>query len=312
MKIPNVFIAGAPKSGTTSLYNLLVQHPDVFTPTEREPNYFCQDVNNSVNTFQKVRFYNKWFYYNHTTSYKKYLQLYEKWKTEKVGLDGSSGRYLYSKEAAAKIAKANPDAKIIIMIREPIAFLRSLHSHFVSHFSEHITDFSTALDAEEDRKLGKKISPGSKCPAQQYYDDMARFSEQIIRFQQHFPPEQIKIILLDDFKNDMQSVYNDLLLFLELETFTPEFTVKNKNKVIKSKRMAKLLVSFPYAWKACKKILPNSLYQKIKGKIIEVKQREAIDHALRERLLYKYKGEVMALSQIMQRDLVRMWGYDKI
>ncbi len=310
MKKTNLFIVGAPKSGTTTMFELLKQHPDIFAPENREPNFFCQDINRSVLKYQKVRFYNRWFYRTYVEKLEEYKNIFNKWGDEKYALDGSSGRYLYSKEAAQEIAEFNSDAKVLIMIRNPIDFLRSLHSHFVTHFSEDIVDFKKALEAEKERKQGRKIPKGSKCPAQQFYSEISKFSEQITRFKKYFPEEQVKIIILDDFKDDMQKVFQEVLDFLGINvTQEINYEIKNVNKKVSSKWMGKFLVTYPFVWKFCKKILPISVYQKIRNKVIKPQKREKLDVDFRKELEQRFKEEVESLSKITKRDLLSLWGF---
>ena len=140
MNKPSFFIVGAPKCGTTSLCKYLEQHPDIFIPSIKELYYFCTDSTGKkrANTLEE------------------YLSFFEGGKGKLCG-EGSVW-YLFSKEAASEIYKFNPEAKIIIMLREPVSLMYSLHSmHLANGSNEDILDFKLALEAEEDRKQGKRI-----------------------------------------------------------------------------------------------------------------------------------------------------------
>jgi len=111
MRKPDLFIVGAPRSGTTALYEYLRSHPDIFMCTPKEPNYFSFDMNRprAANTEEE------------------YLRLFKN-AHEKVAGEASVW-YLYSKVAIAEIMRFNPDAKIIAMVRSPIDWFRSWHAH---------------------------------------------------------------------------------------------------------------------------------------------------------------------------------------
>lgn len=128
---PNLFIVGMPKSGTTALHNLLSQHPEVFMSSLKEPNYFCFDMKRDAQLFIKTNPHPL-----RNTAYKirfpcpteeQYLRLFENSAGFKIRGE-SSVRYIRSKEAPKNMWKFSPGCKVLVIFREPIAFLRSLHN----------------------------------------------------------------------------------------------------------------------------------------------------------------------------------------
>ena len=140
--VPNFFIVGAPKCGTTALFQYLSTHPDVFAPQRKEFNYFCDDLH-----FNNVA---GLFHYRDTADY---LSHFAGWEGQKR-IGEASVWYLYSMRAAANIHRFSPDARIIVMIRNPAEMLHSLHSQLLENGDEDIVAFEAALSAEEDRKRG--------------------------------------------------------------------------------------------------------------------------------------------------------------
>ena len=123
-KLPNFFIVGAPRAGTTALYHYLSQHPDVFLPRVKEPHYFGSDLEFAVPRM----------------TFDEYRNLYQGVTNEKVVGDGSV-MYLMSQTAAKEIKKICPEAKIIIMLRHPVDLLVSLHQKMLLTGNETIDDF---------------------------------------------------------------------------------------------------------------------------------------------------------------------------
>lgn len=150
MNLRNAFIVGAAKSGTTTLYYLLDQHPEVCTPAVKEPNYFSNLDNNS----DLVKPGNGpgddstvW-----TTDEKSYHGLYRPKEEHKLKIDASVS-YLYSATAAAQIAEYDPDSRIIIVLRNPVERAFSHYKHLLRDGRESVS-FEEALSREE-RRISK-------------------------------------------------------------------------------------------------------------------------------------------------------------
>lgn len=311
MKQPNLFVIGQQKSGTTALHYFLEQHPEVFMSRPKEPSFFCNDFHKLSREFHKNNA--KAFY--EIQDMKTYLDLFSKAKSEKI-LGDASTNYIYSKTSANQIYKFNPKAKIIIMLREPVSFLHSLHMQYVNETSEDIENFEKALEAEKNRKNGKKIASRIRCPSYLFYSDRVKYAEQIKRFLKVFPKSQVKIIIFDDFKKDNAKIYKETLEFLEIDpSFVPDFKGVHESKTPKSKLLNKFFRN-PLLTNILKSILPLRVYDKIQLKVqamlMRQEKRKPIYQKLREKLMKKFKPEVVKLNKLLQRDLVKEWGYDKI
>ena len=110
MPIPNFFIVGAPKCGTTALCEYLKYHPNVFMSTPKEPHYFAED-------FER---------YRHVKTEDKYLALFGDCNDRHLMIGEASVFYLRSTRAVSLIRDFNPDAKIIVMLRNPVDMVYSL------------------------------------------------------------------------------------------------------------------------------------------------------------------------------------------
>lgn len=225
MKQPSFFIVGAPKCGTTALCKYLSCHPDIFVPPLKELNFFDIDIKSNKKA----------------NSLSEYLNFFAEGKGKICG-EGSP-TYLRSEKAAQEIYNFNPDAKIIIMLREPVSLLYSLHSqNLYNGSSEDIKDFKLAIEAESDRKSGKRIPKICVNPQDLYYRDVVKFTEQIERYFNVFGKENVKIIIFDEFQKDINKTYQETLMFLGVNpVFEIEFKKINSNKQVRNTTLQQLV-----------------------------------------------------------------------
>jgi hypothetical protein len=229
MRKPDLFIVGAPRCGTTAMYTYLGQHPDVFMATPKEPHFFGTDISapGLVRDEQK------------------YLSLFAAARHEqRVG--EASVFYLCSRRAAAEIHAFCPSASIIIMLRNPVDMMHSLHSRHLLIAVENIDDFHAALAAEEERKQGLR-PPARPYPAETLlYREMATYRPQVQRYFDVFGRQSVHVIVFDDFTNDTARVYRETCEFLGVSPdFQPKFPVINANKGARSQTVRKALRSSP-------------------------------------------------------------------
>ena len=221
MKNPNLFIVGAPKSGTTFLYHYLKQHPDIYFPNFKEPHFFGSDL------IRRNGAYN--------LSLDEYQDLF---KTDKKIIGEASTFYIFSKDAPEEIYNFNPKAKIIIMLRDLVDLVHSLHSQFVFSGDEVIEDFSQALELEDSRLNGDRIPNQTTVVNKLFYtSNILLLPIRIRSFIHYFGRENIKFIDLNDIKKNPKKVYSETLEFLNVDSNinTDDFKIINKNKTYKSK-----------------------------------------------------------------------------
>src|SRR5882672_1680365 len=111
MRKPDCFIVGAPRCGTTAMYTYLGQHPEIFMSARKEPHFFGTDLSSPALVRDEQQ----------------YLSLFAKAQNEKRAGEASVF-YLYSQRAAREIHAFCPSARIIIMLRNPVEMMYSLHS----------------------------------------------------------------------------------------------------------------------------------------------------------------------------------------
>lgn len=159
----------------------------------------------------------------------------------------SSVWYLFSKLAAAEIKAFNPEARIIIMLREPAATLYSLYCQFRADGNEKLPTFKEALAAENDRREGRRVSRQTYLAQALVYRAAACFTEQVRRYFDAFGRERVYVIIYDDFSADTAGAYRKTLDFLGVacNRVDRDFQVVNGNingdKSVRSPTMRAIL-----------------------------------------------------------------------
>src|SRR5687767_12353755 len=157
-----MFIIGAPKSGTTSLFEYLKAHPQVFMSQVKEPNYFAPDLADEGDNMLR-----------HPVDEARYLDLFAGAGAALRRGEGSV-RYIYSRAAPQLIHAVAPDPRIVVMLRNPVDMAHSLYRHMVAAGVEDLPTFEQALDAEDDRHQGRRV-PARMNPRLSTYRDRARY-----------------------------------------------------------------------------------------------------------------------------------------
>lgn len=204
---PNFFLVGAPRSGTTALYSLLKQHPDVYLAILKEPHFFGTDLTIQPHTIREPELY---------------FGLFADAAGHKRVGEGSVW-YLTSTRAAREIRELVPEAKILVLLREPSEMAYSLYHLYRRTGNEDLPTFEEALAAQEDRREGRRIPAGTYFPEGLQYVEVARAAEKLERFFTAFGRERVHVILFEDFRRDNARVYREVLEFLDIDPeFVPE------------------------------------------------------------------------------------------
>jgi hypothetical protein len=224
----NLLIVGAPKCGTTAWFEYLRAHPDIFFPESKEDCFFALDL-------PKFRFIH---------SEQEYSKLLAASKNAKI-VGEASAMYLFSEAAANAIRAYNPDAKILIFLREQEEFLPSLHNQFLREFSEEIEDFETAWRLAG-RRPPETIPARCLEPRTLDYRAMGRFNEQVSRYLDAFPAEQVRVIHFRDWIADPRATYLEILRFLGVkDDGRSEFPAINPGVTYRSRPLVRFLFEPP-------------------------------------------------------------------
>lgn len=302
MKKPNFFIVGAPKCGTTALFTYLGEHPDIYIPETSET------VESQLGGKKELHFFGSDLGFNRP-SIEDYLSYYANANGEQQ-LGESSVFYLYSQRAAEEIKAFNPDARIIIMLRNPIDMMYSWYSQLSFWGDETLPTFQAALDAESDRKRGKCQPTQADHPIECfYYREIAKYTHQVKRYFELFGRDRVHVIIFDDFKQNTAIVYQHVTQFLACgEEYEPDFKVINANKTIRNKGLQSFLRHPPKGIRLLTDMLIPVPVRRIVRQTLQryntqTGARRALDDDLRNQLQQEFKSEIEHLSQLLGRDL---------
>jgi len=293
VNFPDFFIVGAPKCGTTSMHYYLQQHPQVFMAAK------------------ELHFFGKDFTYREAPTPESYYLSFFKDASFTQSIGEASVWYLFSKKAAQEIKSANPNAKIIIMLRNPVDMIYSLHSEQYYNGNENIASFEKALQTEELRLLGKHIPLQIGCPIEALqYRQVGLYYEQINRYLKIFGKANVHCILLKDLKENPKTSFCEVLNFLQLnKSVSINYDIQNKNKVARSHGLTTLLRNRSKLFVSLvKTIIPSrkwrhqiqNLLWKWNAKTVE---RPAMSSSLKTELSNYFLKDIEQLEILLDRDL---------
>jgi hypothetical protein len=312
--VPDFFIAGHAKCGTTALYQMLRPHPEIFMPELKEPAYFATDLRRRFQPPGAGPL---------PETLRDYLALFaEAQPGQRVG--EASSLYLWSHDAAAGIAALAPEAKIIVILREPASFLRSLHMQLLQNHIEDEKSLRRAIELESERRAGRRIPRRSVRPKALLYSERVKYVEQLERYQAAFGPDQLLVLIYDDFRADNEATVRRVQRFLGVDDTLPIATLEaNPTVLMRSQQLDELVNAVAVGRGAVgarvKKLVKGVLPAGARARLLRTAQQHLVhgppeppDPELMEELRRRFKPEVVALGSYLGRDLVAEWGYDRL
>jgi hypothetical protein len=311
-RMPDFFIAGHQKCGTTALYLMLSEHPQIFMPEFKEPRYFAPElrrplVHETPDRPQKLE---------------RYLELFADAEPgQRAG--EASPQYLRSPTAAARIAELNPDARMIVILREPAAFVRSFQMQMVASHEEKEKDLRKAVELEPSRHAN---AGGGFVAPQLLYSEHVRYAEQLRRLHASFPREQVLVLIYEDFRRNNEATVREVQRFLDVDDTVPLEKVETEPlSTVRSMRMHELLRSVrradfnPAQASGFSRALNTLVPKKVRrGALSAAFRRVAYappqppDEQFMRELRTRYRDEVVAVGEYLERDFISLWGYDKL
>ncbi|MBF0226544.1 MAG: sulfotransferase [Desulfobacterales bacterium] len=295
MVMPNFLVIGAAKSGTSSFYNYLKAHPQIYMSPIKEPRFF--DLEGEKINFKgpkDIELMNKLRY--NVNNIDDYMSLFNGVSSEKA-IGEASPTYLYSPKSPAKIRNYIPSVKLIAILRNPIDRAYSNYMMMVRDKRETLSNFKEALSAEEER-IKNNWGP------LWHYKNMGFYSIQLKRYLSVFDRSQIKIFLYEDFSSNPLNIMKETFQFLGVDdNFSPDVSKKFN---VSSNKNSNILVKFLYDKKflrqIIKQILPLKLKQNLLTSLNQFSKKNISKH-LRKDLVLLYKNDIMELEKIIKRDL---------
>ncbi len=313
LKLPDFLIVGHPKCGTTALHEMLAAHPQVFMPDPKEPWFFAEELHERTpqrpsGTPRTLAEYASWFAN----------------AQEGQTIGEASTLYLWSRTAASNIAEVLPEARIVAILREPASFLHSLHLQLVEIYVEPEKDFARAIELEDERRRGLHVPRHTYMPQLLMYSSFIDYADQLRRLHAHFPAEQVKVLIYDDFRADNERVVREVLSFIGVENdVSLQPTRANPSVAPRSQRLNEMVQAIGVG----RGPLSRALKESIKAVTPAGPRRRAMyafkdrfvfgpppepDEELMHALRLRYRPQVEAAGEYLGRDLVSLWGYDRL
>ncbi len=264
---PDFYIVGAPRCGTSFMWWYLGQHPDVFVPSDKEIPFFCRDLHTGTLRDRK-RFLSR-----------------DAWLSRFDGAQGMVGEAcaydLFSPGAARLIHHHRPDARILIARRDPQEQMRSWHNIRVAH-GEEDRPFHEALALQPARARGHDLPRHPYLVPFYQYEAVASFDEQIARYLEVFPPEQVLVTQLEDIRADPRAAFDRLTNFLGLAQWRPaSFERVNSSVEIRHPTALRLLTDERLI-EGAKRLVPRRLHSAAGRAALRI--RRATGRRARDRL----------------------------
>jgi hypothetical protein len=287
---PNFLIVGAARSGTTSLYTWLQQHPEVFMPAVKELNFFVNP------TQARMPMPN----YSRIVSWDRYLAMFAG-AAGKKAIGEASPAYLAAPESPNLIYERLGKIRIIMILRDPMERAFSAYVHRVMHGLEPVRTFNKALRREMEAlkhapgESERPISTIGYCPRGLYY-------EQVLRYFQTFGRESVRVFLFEDLVTNPRELYADVCRFIGVDdSFQANMVRTNAAKFPRFRGLQCQLrrmqgrVPVPPVRLAARAAMRLNL--------MVGREKERLPAEVSDRLAEYYRDNLTRLSELIQRDL---------
>ncbi len=298
---PAFFIVGAPRSGTSWLYRALRAHPGIYLPRRKEPHHLSPDLDGGTVAEGGWR----------VRSPKAYAALFLGARPDQRIGEASTG-YLASAVAPERISTLAPEARILVLVRDPVEQISSLHARRVAAGVEDL-ELEQALDAEPERRQGRRWPRRPVFMPQAQYREGARFGHHVQRYVDLFGRERVWVGLLDDIAARPTPTFHAVLDHLDLERRDPPALGRvNENMMVGVPRVHAILHDPSLDVALHRMPRPLRPIGRLMVRAARVSARRAaprsrVPSSLRDRLRTELGPDVEALGAYLDRDLVALW-----
>lgn len=289
MNLPTFLIIGVQKAGTTSIYNYLNQHPQIYMSPVKETNFLEKNWE-EIEDKRKARI----------DTFEKYCQLFTGVKDE-IAIGEASPNYLFHYESSSeRIKRYVPNAKLIAVLRNPVD---RAYSDYLMHIRDAIgkgkrTRFSEQIKYRADKSF--VILKGF------YYKHLQHFYEK-------FDREQIQVYLYDELSKYPVEFMQNMYRFVEVDdTFLPDVSKKAQvaqvpkntavNNLLRQQNPLRTIVS-----SGLRLVLPLEVRQNLRSRLIQMNSQDKKTAPLspedRQLLIELYREDILKLQDLIQRDL---------
>ncbi|MDB9520293.1 sulfotransferase [Roseofilum reptotaenium CS-1145] len=298
VKLPNFLIIGVQKAGTTSVYNYLKEHPQVYMSPRKETNFLSKDPNKDPKDrpplpYQKQRI----------DTFEKYCELFQG-VTDEIAIGEASPNYMVNyKITTQQIKRYVPDAKLIAILRNPAD---RAYSDYLMHVRDAIGN-PRGL-SEQIVKKGKQSSTLKK----------GFYGEHLSYFFDNFDAHQTRVLLYDDLRKNSQEFMRSIYQFIGVdETYKPDTSKRAQvAKLPKNQTFNKILNTPNPLRKTTAKVLnnllPTSVVQGFRQGLMNLNQSQEkvppLSEEKRPELIEFYREDILKLQELINRDLSHWLG----
>jgi hypothetical protein len=308
--LPNFFVVGAPKAGTTSLYYYLDQHPDIYMSPLKEPNYFAAEIRpdnlceelqeqtsrdlKALQEYLKGPMSEKRFG-GLVSDWDDYLKLFQNVRTEKA-IGEASVCYLWSTTAAEAIRTKIPDAKIIMILRDPAD----------RAFSQYLENLASGriLNSFREQIQSSVVCKDKKLRAMHPFLELGLYHDQVKRFLERFPKERVRVLLYDEVQAQQTQSLVNIFRFLNVDsTFEPDTSRKYLEPRIPRSVATNRFLQRSGVWQHVRALIPRDLEPQLRNLIFRRRSSLLMNSEDRQFLVDYYKEDILKLSGILGRDV---------
>jgi hypothetical protein len=292
--IPNCFFVGAPKAASTSLASFLRQQPGAFVPERKELRGLAPDIYDESRGMTRAE----------------YLEFFAGAPADTACVADASPLYLYSSDAPGQIAALNAGARIVIVLRDPVQLVRSLHMQNVKDRIEPFFEIELAIGAEPLRTAGVPVPASKSHTTHAYlrYAAIATYAPQLRRYFATFPRSQIHIMIFERLLAAQQEELARLLQFLELPTLG-ELRLPRENPMgaVRNSFATRFVGDPPASARRFARVVPSAIRGKLSNWIWRSNTRadapRSLPPDLEAYLRNSFSADIRAVEELLELDL---------
>jgi hypothetical protein len=280
---PNLFIVGAAKAGTTALYRYLDEHPDIYMSRMKEPHFFSR-----IKPAPRLA-----SFFPHVTDTRAYLDLFSAAGGSSIRGEASTS-YLWHEGAAKAIEAVRPDAKVIIILRDPIS---RAYAHYWNDVREGIEERSFE-DAVEEELTG----PPGAWGVSSLYVDCGYYAKQVVRYLDAFG-DNVLILLFEEFVADPGAHVDLVQSFLGVEPRRPSALEPHNVFALPRNRLSRNILGNGAVRDLARRLLPRRVRSYGRQLLVAPAPKPELGPAVRDRLRDVYANDAASVSDLLGRPL---------
>jgi hypothetical protein len=278
---PNLFLVGAAKAGTTSVYDELARHPAIYMSAVKEPHFFSR--------IQPSR--EREAFFPHVSDRDSYLALFDRVADQRLVGEASTS-YLWDAHAAERIRRVSPDASILIMLRDPVERAYSQYWNDVREGFEK-RSFPEAL-AEEERS-----GPGA-WGVTSLYVGCGRYTDQVERYLERFGA-RVLVSFFEDFVADREAVIADIHSFLGVDSQGVDAGARGNPASLPRNVLSGRILGSGRLRTIARATVPRGMRARMRGALLKEATRPPMDAEARATLTRLFRPEVERLAELLGR-----------